>query len=76
MRKKSALTQTDIKHLQRLSRNLHTLDKSGLSDREIRQRCYFMGVFVYRQMFGLDVPEDMLYPGINSPVKSRDKILA
>ena len=68
MRKTTGLTQNDWKHIQCQCRSISKLE-DNVSDKEIRQMLYTLGVYAYRQFHKQGLPVDMKQPRLSSPKK-------
>ena len=69
----SNLTEKDIKWMACSARSIAKLDKSGVSEKELRRMLYQLGVYFYRNFHGVGLPVEMSHPSLAAPKKIWDK---
>ena len=66
MRNTKGLTLKDQNFINSTCRHIHKLENYGVSERELRQRVYMLGLFTFRQFHKAGTPEDFRSPRIAS----------
>ena len=67
------LTIKDIQNIHSMSRSVSQLEKIGVSEAEIKQMLYRIGVFAYRQYHSAGIPVSTEHPLLSAPKKVWDK---
>lgn len=62
----TGLTIQDQKLINSSCQDIHKLETYGITDKELRQRVYMLGLFTFRQFHKAGTPSDFLSPRIIS----------
>jgi len=73
MRTTKQLTIKDIKNIHSMSRSVGQLEKIGVSEAEIKQMLYRIGVYAYRQYHSAGFPVSCDHPLLSAPKKVWDE---
>ena len=66
MRTTKGLTLRDQNFINSTCRHIYKLENHGVSESELRQRVYMLGLFTFRQFYKAGSPEDFRSPRIAS----------
>ena len=67
------LTIKDIQNIHSMSRSVSQLEKIGVSEAEIKQMLYRIGVYAYRQYHSAGFPVSCDHPLLSAPKKVWDE---
>ena len=73
MRTTKQLSIKDIQNIHSMSRSVSQLEKIGVSEDEIKQMLYRIGVFAYRQYHSAVIPVSTEHPLLSAPKKVWEK---
>ena len=73
MRVTKQLTIKDIQNIHSMSRSVSKLDKIAVSESEIKQMLYRIGVYAYRQYHSAGIPVSSEHPLLSAPKKVWDE---
>lgn len=73
MKTTKQLTIKDIQNIHSMCRSVSQLEKIGVSEAEIKQMLYRIGVFAYRQYHSVGIPVSTDHPLLSAPKKVWDK---
>ena len=69
MRSNKSLTISDLNYISCAAKTIAKLEKSGVSEAQIKRQLYLLGTYVFRQYHKAGLPADLNHPLLSAPIK-------